>query len=430
MDKLQLKKRLIELMKNDWSFPDDMNGDAFADELKDALTSTDSTLRDRLAYIAFYKLVSGGKVSDEKCRTLYFELIGDKYLQLGLGLEHDDSVFGRAFLVYAAEEFISYNRAVDRRLFTDEEVCNFLDIVLKVFIRERDLRGWDVEKGWAHAVAHTGDVLGGIALDPAIGRDGLMAILNAIRDKVCIDHFRWTAGEEGRLAYAVQSVLSREEISESEFAQWIASFAEIKADDPIRTRCLRLNRNEFFWHMYRTLKDSSPALHKYVWDACESAVKQFIGIAETGGFGNRDRGLIHCIADTGNVLGNLAKTADHAGLLSILDMVRSRVYMDYCADTNMNEIYYLPDDVVLKVLERGLVSEEEFVEWIKSFQKCEHANDPATEARMRLTRSEFAGTLAWRLSEKYPKLRKHVLDVRTALWEMECDMTTEELTNN
>lgn len=259
-----LKKRLIEIMKNEWVFPDNIDAHALIDELKDALSSTDSDLRDRLALTGFCNLISSEKVSDAKLRSLHFELISDNYLLNGLGKERDDSVFGRGFLIYGAYEPMEYSRKANKMLFNDGEVKNFLDIALKCFKEEKDLRGWDEEKGWAHTAAHTCDVLGGLAEDNAIGHDELIAILYAIKDKVCIDYHSF-GDEHGRFAEAIIQVLKRELISENEFSEWVTSFLKCeRPDDSQKARRLMINISEFFWAMRWRFKKNYPNLYPYV----------------------------------------------------------------------------------------------------------------------------------------------------------------------
>ena len=264
-----LKKKLFNFMKNDWVFPSDIDGDTLVDEVKDALASTDGVLRDRLAGPSFDKLISQGKVSDEKCRSLYYEIISDKCLLRGLGKEYDDSVFGRAFYGYAAMTLVEYNETVNKRLFGDNDVRDFLSALLKCLSEEKDLRAFDKEKGWAHVVAHTADVLGLIAQNSAIGHDGLLDILYAIKDKICIDHHCYVDGEQFRLATAMAEVLKREIVTEKEFSEWIGSFLEAsKTDDPAKIAWSLSNRAEFVMSVQYQLKER-PNLRPHTLNALE-----------------------------------------------------------------------------------------------------------------------------------------------------------------
>lgn len=269
MDKTQpLKKRLIEIMKNNWLFPDDIDASALADEIKEALASTDSMLRDRLASTGFYHLVKSGRLSDEKCRSLLFDIISEKYMLKNLGMEYDDSVFGRGFYAYAAEEFISYNRAVNGRLLSDDEVRKVFAVMLKCFKEEKDLRDLDDVKGWAHTAAHIGDVLGSFAEDGAIGHDELVETLYAIKEKICVDYHCYRSDEWGRLADVVIKILERGVVNEKEFFDWTASFMKYgKTGNILTDGRLLHNRYHFFLNLNRMLEKNYPNLRPCVWEA-------------------------------------------------------------------------------------------------------------------------------------------------------------------
>jgi Protein of unknown function (DUF2785) len=98
--------------------------------------------------------------------------------------------------------------------------------VLDYFQGERDLRGFDAEVGWVHAVAHAADVLKFLARGrdwtPSNGRQLLTAVrarINAI-DTV----FVW--GEAERIAAALHSAVRRPDADGSALDTWTSQWAD------------------------------------------------------------------------------------------------------------------------------------------------------------------------------------------------------------
>ena len=258
-----LKDRLDEIAKQDWKLPTDIDGDTFVDDLLNALASIDSDLRENALTACYYLIEENGLVSDAKCRLLLLELISERRLLNGLGKADHDSVFARAFYVYAIENLIDYNKKVNKRIFTNEEISEAFEALLTCFNGEIDLRDYVPTKGWAHAVAHYGDNLGTFAEDDALGHMSLMDILTAIRSKICINHHQYRAGEDRRLAAVIIKVLERGLISESEFSDWLVGFLDF--DHELNT--LHYNCANFLWSIRFILKgELSKVYGKYVSD--------------------------------------------------------------------------------------------------------------------------------------------------------------------
>jgi len=264
---MDLKQKLIEFVKNDYIFPNDMDANVFVDEVKEALKSTDGNLRDRLALNVICKLIEDGKLSDDKCCQLLQELISDKYLLCGLGEECDDSVFGRSFSTYPISAILAYNRQVERRILTDEDIKNVFTAAIKYVQEEKDLRGFVDDKGWADSIGHGADFLASLAEDPALSNKELNIMLDAIKDKICINHACHGA-TVFRLSAAVSEILKRELISEKEFSDWVASFLKYEnSGDYMKDMRLAYNRSEFFVGLSGRLKEQSPDFYPYASNA-------------------------------------------------------------------------------------------------------------------------------------------------------------------
>lgn len=136
---MNLKNRLIAYKKDDWKFPENIDADILADEIKEAFADTDGILRDRLALDGFDKLITSGKVSDEKCQNIFNELVSNKYLLNGLGKECDDSVFGRAFCGYGILTLLEYSSIIGEHMRLREPISSVIE---RGIINEKEFADW------------------------------------------------------------------------------------------------------------------------------------------------------------------------------------------------------------------------------------------------------------------------------------------------
>lgn len=91
------------------------------------------------------------------------------------------------------------------------------------FPAETDLRGYDAELGWLHAVAHGADLLEALSRYP--GQDPcLLAELAVARLLAPTDHL-FDAQEDDRLAFALARILSHSDLTATRSVQWLAPVA-------------------------------------------------------------------------------------------------------------------------------------------------------------------------------------------------------------
>ena len=93
---------------------------------------------------------------------------------------------------------------------------------------ERDYRGYDEDKGWAHAIAHGADALDDLAQCSELEREDLMDILHLIHSKMTITDRVYSDGEDERMVRAVISILNRRLLSKEDVERWIQYFYEAK----------------------------------------------------------------------------------------------------------------------------------------------------------------------------------------------------------
>jgi hypothetical protein len=186
------------------------------------LGSTDAELRDEFAYPILTAWIERGQYGPDELREVVGQMLAN--LGEGLGESGTDTVFLRSFSVLILMEVVARDNAEP---FLDQaEVRELLGGALDYLRRERDLRGWVPEFGWAHAVAHTADLLMMLARSRHLGAEELDGLLDGIADRLLTrSDTVFLHQEDERLAYAVLNVLRRGLLDPEAVGRWLGRFA-------------------------------------------------------------------------------------------------------------------------------------------------------------------------------------------------------------
>lgn len=197
---------------------------ALTDELLSYLGSPDPHLRDGVAYPLLAQWVSEGRYSQPELRTMATRLTAN--LQIGLGEDGTESIFLRAFSALMLAELIHQENKRSIFEFEEADVRAILEAALAYLPAERDLRGYVPGLGWAHAVAHTSDLLWVLASSRYLGAPDLERVLDAIAGKVAppVEQI-YLYNEDTRMARAVMGALRRNLISLPFLSGWLDRLA-------------------------------------------------------------------------------------------------------------------------------------------------------------------------------------------------------------
>jgi hypothetical protein len=183
-------------------------------ELLVQLTSPDPHTRDETAYARLVERVGSG---DEDGRLAD---LGERSITL---LAHPE-IQARTFGALMVAEVVARDGAA--RELPASTVHRWQDVLCGWYLAEDDLRGWDPDLGWLHAVAHGADALGAFGRSAHTTRDRLAALLVVACDRVLrTGDILLANAEEDRVAFAIALVLTRPELSESDAVCWL---------DPVR----------------------------------------------------------------------------------------------------------------------------------------------------------------------------------------------------
>lgn len=187
------------------------------DEMNPLLSSPDPALRDDVAYAAAERwILREHALGPEELRRVLAQWT--RNLDGGLGERGTDTVFARSFSALC----LSLVAAADLGTpFLDTgEAQAFFDRMLDYFARERDLRGFDPDRGWMHSVAHTADVLKFLARNPKLRPGVDVRLLDAVRAKIDSADAVFVWGENERIALALHAAIRRSDADPAAFAAW------------------------------------------------------------------------------------------------------------------------------------------------------------------------------------------------------------------
>lgn len=251
----ELKKVLTQIRENDYKVPEGIEPYELTLVMLEHLGDIDMELRDRLIYAVIFKWSVGGIYTKEQLKQTMAIILDDRHLFCGIGEMGTDSVFMRAFSILLAAIGIYLHR--QEGCFTPEELKKIKDRIIDYMDREKDVRGYVEVGGWAHSTAHSADTVDELAQCEELEREELLQILQAIQKKVCIDYHAYICLEDERLSIAVNSLISRDILSEAEIAEWIRSFEDIKIEKIMPQRFYLIsNMRNFLNSLFYRLSES------------------------------------------------------------------------------------------------------------------------------------------------------------------------------
>jgi len=224
----ELKQQLMDIRNNNWSIPNDTNKYELALDMIENIGSIDPELRDELTLELLSQMILENYLTDEEVQSLSELLLSEKHLFYHIGKVEDDSVFNRAFTLLIIEAMLHRHNQSEDNLFTEEEIKKICAELIRYTRQEKDVRGYVEIKGWAHSTAHTGDVLSNLVQCIEIKKPELIEVLEAIKDKVCINYYAYINNEDERLICGVIKIIEKGILNDEEFINWIKSFENIE----------------------------------------------------------------------------------------------------------------------------------------------------------------------------------------------------------
>ena len=217
------KEFWVSIAENDYKIPEGYTLEKLTKTLFGYLGSTDPELRDDIAYIVYANFLKRELYSSDEIRSHTNELLA--YMERSIGETESDSVFLRTFSVLLLAEIVHNDNK--KPLLDKDLIQSILAKGLWYLEAEKDPRGHIPVKGWAHALAHTADLMLVLGRNRHTGMEDLGKILQAISNKL-VQSSIWVYihGEDERLANAVMAIFKRNLVSIEFMQNWLKSFIE------------------------------------------------------------------------------------------------------------------------------------------------------------------------------------------------------------
>lgn len=211
------------IAKDDYKIPEGHTLENLTNILFSFLSSTDPELRDEIAYITYANWLKQGRYPAEALASHIDQLLSN--LDKGIGETESDTVFLRSFSVLLLAEIVHNDNK--RPVLDKTQVRRILMKGLEYLEAEKDPRGHIPVKGWAHALAHTADLLLVLARNRHMDEADHWSMLAAVSDKMVHseDHV-YIHGEDDRLAAAVIEILRRGLVPVEKAEAWTRSLTE------------------------------------------------------------------------------------------------------------------------------------------------------------------------------------------------------------
>jgi hypothetical protein len=229
-------------------------------ELVAYLGSVDPARRDGIAFEVFVSwIVKEPTLSPEELKGLIGTLEGN----LAGPLDARDGVYLRSFSALVLSLIVK--RDLDKPFLDDAERRKLLDAAVAYAGRETDLRGHTGKRGWAHAAAHTSDLLKFLAREPTFTDEDRLRVLDGAVELAARKHGgNFHHGEDSRIAIAVLEAVKRG-VPDDKIEPWLARLAaplgrpETADFDPALYGAQRNARNLVFTLFVQLSVDPKPS---------------------------------------------------------------------------------------------------------------------------------------------------------------------------
>ncbi|WP_205856775.1 DUF2785 domain-containing protein [Phytoactinopolyspora endophytica] len=195
--------------------------DELTTELVAMLGEPDPHVRDGIAYSVLHTWISEG-VYDHLLSGL-----GDG-LAYGLresGGDDEETVLRRSYSALTLGAVVARDNLIYS--LSPTVVLTWADYAVAWFLGEEDLRGWEPDVGWVHAITHGADLIATLTASRHLGTDELTVLLDVIAERLLKPtEQRFSGMEDERLAFATMSLLHRDLVPTETVEAWLERLAE------------------------------------------------------------------------------------------------------------------------------------------------------------------------------------------------------------
>lgn len=250
-EKEQLKANLIRIKENEYNLGNGENINDYVNLMLKYIGDNDPEVRDELIYTTFVNWIEEkGYFTDEELETLLNTILSKDFAFYNIGSEDDDSVLRRSFSMLLVNPILCVH--LDKEFLDEEMILKTKDCLIKYLNEEKDLRGYDKEKGWLHAIAHVADGIHALINCKGITEDICKDIMGTIENKLLEGREVFNAEEDERLITIIYyDIISDNLLSNKYICNWIDGLSKVVEIEDRRTRFMaRTNVKNFIRSLY------------------------------------------------------------------------------------------------------------------------------------------------------------------------------------
>jgi hypothetical protein len=214
------------IREQNFAVPEQESIGALVLEIADLAAETDPTVRDDCGYeILAAWIYRDNLLSGEQLEALRRKLL--PAMTFKIGESGNGTIFRRSFSAL----YMSIVAAQDlpKPFLSAAAFKETLDTALRCYAEEKDLRGYVLTKGWAHATAHVADLLKFLARNPHLSVEDQKRIVFGVSQRCRTASTVLVWGEDARMAASLLSIVDRKDFDASAFESWFkALIAENK----------------------------------------------------------------------------------------------------------------------------------------------------------------------------------------------------------
>lgn len=249
-EKEQLKLDLRRIKNNEYNLGECENINDYVNLMLKYIGDNDPELRDELIYSNLANWIERKcYFTDEELKSLLNTILSDDFAFYNIGSENDDSVLRRSFSILLIDPILC--RHLDKEFLDKEMILKTKDCLLKFINKEKDLRGYDKEKGWIHAIAHAADGVHALINCKEINEDIYKEIMTTIENKMLEGKEVFNSEEDERIVVIIYSdIISDKLLSDQYICNWIEGLSKVTE---IKNRMTRFKAKVNIKNLIRSL---------------------------------------------------------------------------------------------------------------------------------------------------------------------------------
>jgi|AntRauTorckE6833_2_1112554.scaffolds.fasta_scaffold00234_6 REP element-mobilizing transposase RayT len=263
MNKDKLKKTLSTIVDTDYEVSTDVDYKELTNIMLEKIGDTDPVLRDELIYMIMANWIDKDIYSNKELKEILNICLDEDHLFYNIDSKEDDSVFTRTFSALQIAMLIYKDNNLD--YLTQKEFNETAKLVCSYYKKEKDLRGYIENKGWAHSAAHGADIFAEIANNKKVQTKTLKNVLDVVNSKIKVDNYIYFNNEDERISKAVTAVIKANKLDDQYLSNWFNSLLDIKEiNNRNKKDTLISNIKNFLRSLYFNILEDEEIDDKYI----------------------------------------------------------------------------------------------------------------------------------------------------------------------